>query len=441
MSARTRIALAAAVAALSLAAAAAPASAATFSNPNPIIIQPGGICTPGPFGFDIYLPREAAPYPSTIGVSGLQGQVTDVDVTLTGFTHSRTASLRVLLVGPGGQGPLLLHDDGPGANNLTLTFDDAGQVLPTVDGAWTPGGSYRPSEQNEFTGGCNLPDATAETSLPNAPNGPYGSALGGFNGTNPNGTWRLYVVDQLGRTGSIGGWSLDITTNLAPVARDDFYVHDGADTPLVVSAQGGVLSNDSDANNDALFATKVTDPSNGSVTLDGDGSFSYQPDEDFVGTDSFTYKVDDGIVYSNTATVWITVGEGCDGQPATIVGTSAGDKLKGTDGNDVIVGLGGGDTIVGGAGNDSVCGGSGDDSIDGGSGDDRADGGSGDDRVNGGSGNDTLLGNADVDFVGGGAGNDSLSGGLGSPDSCKGDSGTDNTFPASHGCEQIKDVP
>jgi VCBS repeat-containing protein len=125
--------------------------------------------------------------------------------------------------------------------------------------------------------------------------------------------------------GAINGWSLDITTNSAPVARDDAYVHDGADTPLVVSAQGGVLGNDSDADNDTLTASKVTEPSNGTVTLNGNGSFSYQPDEDFVGTDSFTYKADDNTVDSNTATVRITVGEGCDGQPATIVGTSAGD--------------------------------------------------------------------------------------------------------------------
>ena len=69
--------------------------------------------------------------------------------------------------------------------------------------------------------------------------------------------------------GSIsGGWSLDITApslNAAPVANPDAYTHYGSDTPLSVTAANGVLANDTDADNDTLTATKVTDPSHGSV--------------------------------------------------------------------------------------------------------------------------------------------------------------------------------
>jgi subtilisin-like proprotein convertase family protein len=45
-----------------------------------------------------------------------------------------------------------------------------------------------------------------------APPGPYGTSLAGFNGTNPNGAWSLYVVDNFEvDTGSIaGGWNLDV---------------------------------------------------------------------------------------------------------------------------------------------------------------------------------------------------------------------------------------
>ncbi|HEY5670620.1 MAG TPA: Ig-like domain-containing protein, partial [Anaerolineales bacterium] len=72
-------------------------------------------------------------------------------------------------------------------------------------------------------------------------------------------------------------------------------------------AAPGVLGNDSDADSDSLEAVKVTNPSNGILVLNKSGSFSYTPNEGFVGTDSFTYKANDGTVNSNTAMVTITV--------------------------------------------------------------------------------------------------------------------------------------
>jgi YVTN family beta-propeller protein len=58
---------------------------------------------------------------------------------------------------------------------------------------------------------------------------------------------------------------------------------------------------------DRLTAILVSGPSNGSLTLDDDGSFSYTPTADYNGTDSFVYKVNDGSLDSNLATVAITV--------------------------------------------------------------------------------------------------------------------------------------
>ncbi|WP_051280375.1 S-layer homology domain-containing protein, partial [Anaerovorax odorimutans] len=54
---------------------------------------------------------------------------------------------------------------------------------------------------------------------------------------------------------------------------------------------------------------KVKDPSHGSVTVNTDGTFTYTPDTNYVGTDSFTWKVNDGTVYSEEATATITVNE------------------------------------------------------------------------------------------------------------------------------------
>ena len=69
----------------------------------------------------------------------------------------------------------------------------------------------------------------------------------------------------------------------------------------------GVLANDSDQNGDALTATLVSSVSNGALTLNADGSFTYIPNTGFTGTDNFTYQAKDDTALSNLATVLITV--------------------------------------------------------------------------------------------------------------------------------------
>jgi len=89
----------------------------------------------------------------------------------------------------------------------------------------------------------------------------------------------------------------------APLANDDAYTTD-EDTTLVVAALG-VLTNDID--DDSLTAILDTGPSNGTLTLNADGSFTYTPALNFNGTDSFIYYANDGSLDSNFATVTITV--------------------------------------------------------------------------------------------------------------------------------------
>ncbi len=69
----------------------------------------------------------------------------------------------------------------------------------------------------------------------------------------------------------------------------------------------GVLANDSDPENDSLTAVLVSGPANGVLTLNDDGSFSYTPDENYNGSDSFTYKATDGVNFSNEVTVTLSV--------------------------------------------------------------------------------------------------------------------------------------
>ena len=216
-----------------------------------------------------------------------------------------------------------------------------------------------------------------------------------------------------------------------PTAVDDAYTHYGSDTKLAPTADIGVLLNDTDPAGDPLTATLVDSPIHGSMTLDPDGSFRYQPNEDFVGQDAFTYTASDGTEDSNTATVAITVGAGCSGIQATITGTAGRDTLTGTAGPNVIAGLGRGDVIRAGGGDDTVCGGAGNDT---------AAGAAGNDQLYGGSRNDRLYGDGRIDGVFGGAGDDLLAGGAASPDSCGGEEGTDALLP-NHGCEQISGIP
>jgi VCBS repeat-containing protein/YD repeat-containing protein len=106
-----------------------------------------------------------------------------------------------------------------------------------------------------------------------------------------------------------GPWSTtrSLTINL-PVAADDTY-ETLQGSPLTEEAPG-VLENDTDPANADLSAVKVSDPAHGTLTLNADGSFTYTPEAGYTGSDSFTYKANNGAKDSNTATVTINVVKG-----------------------------------------------------------------------------------------------------------------------------------
>jgi VCBS repeat-containing protein len=95
-----------------------------------------------------------------------------------------------------------------------------------------------------------------------------------------------------------------VRANIAPVGANDTYTT-SSNTPLTITAPG-VLGNDSDADGDLLTAVKLTDPAQGTVTLQADGSFVYTPDGTN-GTFTFTYRANDGQADSNIVTVTIDV--------------------------------------------------------------------------------------------------------------------------------------
>jgi VCBS repeat-containing protein len=113
-----------------------------------------------------------------------------------------------------------------------------------------------------------------------------------------------HALAEVGVIEDPGSPVIDLT-NDPPTATDDTYVVD-EDQTLTLAAPG-VLANDADPDTAPLSATLVADVSNGSLTLNADGSFAYAPGDDYNGPDSFTYQASDGESGSNVATVAITV--------------------------------------------------------------------------------------------------------------------------------------
>jgi subtilisin-like proprotein convertase family protein len=169
---------------------------------------PTGVVSPlelsGGSVIDIPGTGTGVPYPSTIRVSDVEGVVTDVNVTLDGFAHTFPSDLQILLVGPGGQSVLLMSGVGSDADvqDVSITFDDDGTPLVADQPLTTA--TFRPSTSGGdgfgFSGPGQVPPA------------PYATSLGVFDGTDPNGTWSLFVFDDSRRDkGQVaGGWSLEL---------------------------------------------------------------------------------------------------------------------------------------------------------------------------------------------------------------------------------------
>ncbi len=130
-------------------------------------------------------------------------------------------------------------------------------------------------------------------------------------------TFTFQVQDSGGVTNS--GIDLDptprtMTINVTPVNDAPIAVNDSytalEDTPFTVTAASGLLANDSDIENNPLTPILVTSVSHGLLSLNPSGVFTYIPDANFNGSDSFTYQLSDGQPInrlSNIATVNITI--------------------------------------------------------------------------------------------------------------------------------------
>ncbi|TFW32313.1 S8 family serine peptidase [Massilia horti] len=113
------------------------------------------------------------------------------------------------------------------------------------------------------------------------------------------------VTDPTARSASQSFSILVAAPNRAPQTNPDSYsVQAGA---VLSVAAPGVLANDQDPDGDKLTARLVAGPSHGTLTLPADGSLRYTPASGFIGSDSFTYRADDGKALGGVAAVTIAV--------------------------------------------------------------------------------------------------------------------------------------
>lgn len=121
-------------------------------------------------------------------------------------------------------------------------------------------------------------------------------------------TFDMSVTGRLSNLEATGTWNA--SKNEPPVAVDDSYTTP-AGTSLTIQAPG-VLANDTDPTGDTIAVASgstgtTTTSAGGTVSLEANGSFTYDPPEGFVGSDTFTYQATDTIDTSSATTVTIAV--------------------------------------------------------------------------------------------------------------------------------------
>jgi len=173
------------------------------------------------------------------------------------------------------------------------------------------------------------------------------------------------VATQTFQVATADGTTTDVVVTIT--GTNDVPTVDGtqsftmAEDGTITITEAQLLSDADDADDGATLSVENLSASNGTITDNGNGTYSFSPDAGFSGTLDLTFDVSDGTdSVATTATVVVT--------EAVINPTENDDDLTGTSGDDTIDALGGDDTVDGGAGDDTLTGGAGDDTLSGGDG-------------------------------------------------------------------------
>jgi len=272
---------------LSAALPAAPAAAATFSNPSSIALNDPDSQSHFLNGQQVQN-ATATPFPSTISVSGMSGTISSMSLVLNNVTYQYSDDIDVLLVGPGGQTLIPIAAIGPnggpsssyGANDSTLTVSDSG-TLPSATTSWGSSPDFRPVNYGQVPNGTiSGENGFNEYWWAPAPAPPYGDPgqtgaatfASRFGGTNPNGTWSLYVITTSGGDGTgqiAGGWSLNITTASAAATTTSLA---SSNNPSFTSAPGNLVTLTATVSSTSTVSEGTVDFTDGGTTISGCGA-------------------------------------------------------------------------------------------------------------------------------------------------------------------------
>jgi len=247
---------------------------------------------------DITMPTSgpADRYPAEITVGGMPKGVATVRLGIHGFDHPSPDDVDVMLSAPSGRSVLLMSDVEASAptSPASLTFSStATGGVPSTGPLAT--GEYLPT---------NLGSADSFP-FPAPSQTTWSTSLDVLHGTDPNGTWRLYVVDDDGSSpgGVIDAWTLVVTTVAPPAApvisspasgldTDGAFDLGGTGSPgsVVKVYEGGLEVGTAAVQADGTWATALYDQAPGlhayvATAVDGYGNTSSPSAVKIVGVD------------------------------------------------------------------------------------------------------------------------------------------------------------
>lgn len=216
---------------------------------SPTVVTANQFCNNGGVAFPDL--GQADVYPVNINVSGLVGTISKVTTQVNGLTAGRPNNLDLLLVGSTNQAFQFMSDVGDGAtavSNINLSLDDAAaSALP--NGTALSGGTFRPADYNGV-GETDPYPAPAPASFNRPASAGTATFASVYNGTNPNGTWSVYGVDDIvgGTTASINGLCVTFllnkfnTTTTLATSQNPINQGDSVTFTATVTSPGGTPS-------------------------------------------------------------------------------------------------------------------------------------------------------------------------------------------------------